>query len=71
VKAGECEDSCNGIQVIGGVARGLYALGTLDSILTAPAAVRRHNERIKNLSIVPVIQPGRTGPTGVMLGGRF
>jgi hypothetical protein len=47
---------------------GFYVGGTIESIATAPAAVRRRNEQIKSLSLVPVIQPDRSG---VMLVGQF
>jgi hypothetical protein len=51
-----------------GLAAGFYVWGTIESIATAAAAVRRRNEQIKNLAIVPVIQPDRSG---VMLVGQF
>src|ERR1043166_3206441 len=36
----------------------LYAAGTVDDIITAPAAVRRHNERMHHLAIAPIVRPG-------------
>lgn len=64
----EDRSSCGGPLVVAGLGFGLYLWGTIDSIATAPAAARRHNEQAQSLSIVPVIQPDRSG---VMLVGRF
>ncbi|HEY6177776.1 MAG TPA: hypothetical protein VIX73_25145 [Kofleriaceae bacterium] len=46
----------------------LYAAGTVDDIVTAPAAVRRHNERLRNLAVVPMV---RRDAGGVMLAAQF
>jgi hypothetical protein len=68
VKAISCE-TCDENNVLllfwGGLA--LYAVGTIDDIVTAPGRVRRKN-RALGYTIAPVVTPSSTG---VMLGGRF
>jgi hypothetical protein len=50
------------------VGLGLVLAGTIDDIVTAPSRVRRHNERLSNLAIAPML----TGSSaGLALGGRF
>jgi hypothetical protein len=46
----------------------LYAAGTLDDIITVPAAVRRHNERLNSVAVVPMV---RRNAGGVMLAAQF
>lgn len=46
----------------------MYAVGTLDDILTAPAAVRRHNERLRSIAVVPMV---RRDAGGLMLAAQF
>ena len=49
-------------------AMALYAAGTLDDIITAPAAVRRHNERLRSIAVVPMV---RRDAGGLMLAAQF
>jgi hypothetical protein len=46
----------------------LIALGTIDDIVRAPAAVRRYNTRIRELSLAPI---AGGGTTGFAVSGRF
>jgi len=46
----------------------MYAAGTVDDIVTAPAAVRRHNERLRSVAVVPMV---RRDAGGVMLAAQF
>jgi hypothetical protein len=66
--AGRCDERCGVPLVVASLGLGFYVWGTIHSIATAPGEVRRHNEQVKSLSIVPVIQPDRSG---VMLVGEF
>jgi hypothetical protein len=52
--------------LLGGVA--LFAAGTIDDIVTAPAAVRRYNRRLRGLAITPMLGPDRGG---IALAARF
>ena len=66
----ECEDECTptlpeGMAVTGLV---LYAVGTVDDIVTAPGEAQRYNHRFQNVAIVPMI---RRDSSGLMLTGRF
>jgi hypothetical protein len=47
---------------------GLFIGGTIDDIVTAPGAVRRRNQRLHDVAIVPMI---RRDHGGVMVSGRF
>jgi len=65
-----CEDECNigpgeGLLLVGA---GLYLIGTIDSIATAPGAARRQNHRFQNVAIVPMIRHDRGG---IAIAGRF
>ena len=53
-----------------GVVVAAYIGGTIDDIATAPAAVHRYNQSIRDVAIVPMVR-GDTRSTGVMLTGRF
>jgi hypothetical protein len=66
----ECEESCNNRGVVGIAlgALGLYAWGTVDDIATAPRAVRRYNERLRNVTLVPMV---RRNTAGVVLSAQF
>jgi hypothetical protein len=46
----------------------MYAAGTLDDIVRAPAGVRRHNERLNSVAVVPMV---RRDAGGVMLAAQF
>ena len=46
----------------------LYAAGTVDDIVTVPAAVRRHNARLSGVAVVPMV---RRDAGGVMLAAQF
>lgn len=46
----------------------LYAGGTIDDIVTAPLAVRKHNQRLEILGIAPMVT---SHGAGLALGGRF
>jgi hypothetical protein len=67
----DCHDACGGtpdgviLLPIGLLA---YGIGTISDIVTARAAARDYNERHRNMSIVPLVQPGSAG---VGVGGRF
>jgi hypothetical protein len=52
-------DLLTGGMVLGGAA--LFAAGTIDDIVTAPAAVRRYNRRLHGLAITPILGPDRGG----------
>ena len=49
-------------------AMAMYAAGTLDDIIRAPAAVRRHNERLGRVAVVPMV---RRDAGGLMLAAQF
>jgi hypothetical protein len=68
VMAIHCEEGNCGSGVPFSVGAAFYLWGTLDSIATAPRAVRRHNARPPSPVIVPVVEPDRTG---FVLGGQF
>lgn len=53
------------LYVAGGLA---IAAGTVDDIVRQPALVRRHNRRIRDLALAPLVTPALAG---VSLGGRF
>ena len=42
----------------------LFVAGTIDDIVTAPAAVRRYNRRLHGVTIAPMIGPDRGGVAG-------
>jgi len=67
-----CEDECSraipAALLIAGV--GFTIAGTIDDIATVPRDVRSYNQRLYNVSIVPVIQRDRGG-VGLALAGRF
>jgi hypothetical protein len=66
-----CEEDCSNAGLaaallLGGA--GFYLAGTIDDIATASGKVRRHNERLQNVAIVPMI---RSDSGGLALAGRF
>lgn len=66
-----CEEECSNTGLaaallLGGA--GFYLAGTIDDIATASGKVRRHNERLRNVAIVPMI---RSDSGGLALAGRF
>ncbi len=50
-----------------GAGLALYAIGTIDDLVTTPGRVRRKNREL-GLTIAPAVTPGSTG---ILLGGRF
>jgi hypothetical protein len=67
-----CEDECTPTLqealLIGGV--GLAIAGTIDDIVTVPRDVQRHNQRLYDTSIVPVVHHD-TRSVGLAITGRF
>jgi hypothetical protein len=64
---GECDPPSS----LGWIALALYAAGTIGDIATAPADVRRHNEKrrmLRDLAVAPMIH---RGGGGIVLGARF
>lgn len=68
--AAQCDDECSsaagGVVLIGGA--GLYLAGTIDDVVRIPGAVRRYNEGLRGVTVVPAIQ--RDGG-GLLIVGRF
>jgi hypothetical protein len=64
----DCEGDCDAVEAFlyGGLA--LYAIGTIDDVVTAPLRVRQHNQRLQQLQLAPMVAPGAMG---LALGGRF
>ena len=58
-RPGDSGDLLTGSMILGGAA--LFAAGTIDDIVTAPAAVRRYNRRLRGLAITPILGPDRRG----------
>ena len=46
----------------------LYIGASLDDVITAPLAVRKHNQRIEGLGLAPMVTDRSVG---LALGGRF
>jgi hypothetical protein len=66
------EDECNetpGPALLAIVGAGLWVGGTIDDIVQAPRRVRRHNARLRELTIAPLAT--RDGGGGLVLAGRF
>lgn len=65
-----CEDECpekGAVDILIG-SLVVDAIGTLDDIITAPLAVRKHNERIESLGLAPMVG---NHSAGLAIGGRF
>jgi hypothetical protein len=62
----DSRDLATSSMLLGGTA--LFVAGTIDDIVTAPAAVRRYNRRLRGLAITPVLGPDLGG---VALAARF
>ena len=67
-----CESECSlaipGALLIAGA--GFTIAGTIDDIATVPRDVQRYNQRLHDVSIVPVVHRDRGG-VGLALAGRF
>jgi len=74
VKEGEdnvCDEGCeptNAQRAIGLTSLGLYLAGTIVDIATAPAAARRHNRAVREVTIGPALH---RGGAGVSIAGWF
>jgi hypothetical protein len=56
--------------VLGIAAAGLYFGGTIDDFVMAPRDARRHNERLRQVAVVPLVRPDDRG-LGVAIAARF
>jgi len=63
-----CEPS--GGVVLGIAGAGLWVGGTIDDIVMAPRDARRHNERLRQVTLVPLVRPGDRG-LGLAVAARF
>ena len=67
-----CEDECNATLpaaiALAGV--GLYVVGTFDDFATASRDVRRYNQELHNISIVPMVRRDNNS-LGLAITGRF
>lgn len=67
----QCSEDCNFSAALKDslyVGIGLYLVGTLDDIATAPGAARAANQRHRDIALAPMI---RRDTSGLMLTGRF
>jgi hypothetical protein len=75
VALSECPLSSFNCDPVGGVilflaAAGLYIGGTLDDIVMAPRDARRHNQALRQVTLVPLVRPDDHG-LGVAVAARF
>jgi hypothetical protein len=56
--------------LLGIVGAGLWVGGTIDDIVMAPRDARRHNERVRQVTLVPLVRPGERG-LGLAVAARF
>jgi hypothetical protein len=56
--------------VLGIAGAGLWVGGTIDDIVMAPRDARRHNERLRQVTLVPLVRPDDHG-LGLAVAARF
>ena len=62
----DCESTAGGVLI--GLGAVLFAVGTIDDIVTAPGRVREYNRRLHDVAVVPAVHDGGAG---LALAGRF
>jgi hypothetical protein len=66
--SGHCQPT--GGVVLGIAGAGLWVGGTIDDIVMAPRDARRHNERLRQVTLVPLVRPDDHG-LGLAVAARF